>query len=200
MAEAPRTAAETRSAALRKEVGCRRGCPPRPGRVDSETWGDTVTLKASEIINKVMGAGMIIASVSFFAYLPGNAPYIIPGLIFGAGGFLLALKRDRHPPADLQAQQRVEELAESLAATQLELTSAQERLDRLEEERDFMRQLAAPAQVLHVAEGQAAPDERTDENNQQQEAEGGEPDDEPSQLVVGALIDCADPLLEIRDV
>ena len=46
-----------------------------------------------------------------------------------------------------------------------------------------LEQLAAPAQVLHIAEGQAAPDEGGDENRQQQHAERGKPDDEPAQLV-----------------
>jgi hypothetical protein len=113
---------------------------------EPETGETAVTLKTGDILNKLMGAGLMLASVAFFADIGHTAAFIIPGLLFGAGGFLLALKRDRHPTADLQLQQRLEQLAESLAGTQLELTAAQERLDRLSDERDFMRQLAAPAQ------------------------------------------------------
>ncbi len=105
-----------------------------------------MTIKGSEILNKLIGAGLLVASMGFFADVGHTAEYFVPGLIFAAGGFLLALRRDRRPAVELEGQQRLDQLAEGLAATQAEVSGLQERLDRLADERDFMRQLG-PAGV-----------------------------------------------------
>lgn len=109
-----------------------------------------MTLKGSDIFNKLIAAGMVLASIGFFSDIGHTTEFIIPGLLFGAGGFFLALRRDRQSTAELELHQRVEQLAEDLAATRAELGTAQERLDRLGEERDFMRQLV-PSPVLPPA-------------------------------------------------
>ncbi len=98
-------------------------------------------IKGSEIVNKLLAAGMIVASMGFFSDIGHVNEYIIPGLLFGAGGFFLALRRERKAAAELELQQRVDQLAEGLAATQAEVSAAQVELERLREERDFMRQL-----------------------------------------------------------
>ena len=102
-------------------------------------------IKGSEILNKLIGAGLMLASVAFFTEIGHTPEFILPGLLFGAGGFLLALKRDRPVGLDLEAQQRLDRLTEGVTATQQELAAMQERLDRLSDERDFMRQLRSPA-------------------------------------------------------
>ncbi len=110
-----------------------------------------MTIKGSEILNKLMGSGLLLASVAFFTDIGHTPEFILPGLLFGAGGFLLALKRDRRPATELEAQQRLDQLTEGLAATQAELGGLQDRLDRLADERDFMRQLAPPGASARVA-------------------------------------------------
>ena len=100
--------------------------------------------KGSEILNKVIGAALMVASAGFFADVQHAPLYLLPGVLFGAGGFVLALRRDRREGLELEAQRRLDRLTEGLAATQQELGAMQERLDRLGEERDFMRQLGSP--------------------------------------------------------
>ncbi len=102
--------------------------------------------KGSDIISKLIGAGSMVASMSFFAYIGSVHEFLLPGLLFGASGLWLVVRRGSpRPGTDLEAQQRFAQLSESLAATQAELAATQERLERLTEERDFMRQLGRPA-------------------------------------------------------
>jgi len=112
-----------------------------------------VTVKVTEILNKVMGAGLLVASMSFFSMIDRAPEVILPGLLFGVSGLYLAARRDRRVAAELELQQRVAQLAESLSATQLELSATQERLDRLTDERDFMRQLAPPSAPARPSAG-----------------------------------------------
>jgi uncharacterized coiled-coil protein SlyX len=102
-----------------------------------------VTFKSTEILNKLPGAGLLIASIAFATHM--NMPaYALPALAFGAGGFWLVVRREKRGGAELEVLQRLDQLSEAVAATQHELTSTQERLDRLSDERDFMRQLTVP--------------------------------------------------------
>lgn len=103
-----------------------------------------MSAKGTEILNKLIGAGLMVASVAFFAESGPLVSSILPGLLFGGSGLWLAVRRDRHPVADPDLPQRVTQLAEGLAATQLELSATQERLERLSDEQDFMRQLSTP--------------------------------------------------------
>ncbi len=117
--------------------------------------------KASEILNKLIAAGMIVASMGFFSDINHMAIYIVPGVLFGAGGFVLALRRDRRPVTELEPglDRRLAELTENLAATRSELIATQERLDRLNDEQDFMRQLAGRPASPRIAEPLARPAE-----------------------------------------
>jgi uncharacterized coiled-coil protein SlyX len=102
-----------------------------------------VTFKPTEIVNKVLGAGLLVASIAFATHM--NMPaYALPALAFGAGGFWLVARREKRSAAELEVQQRLDKLSEVVAAIQHELAGTQERLDRLSEERDFMRQLTVP--------------------------------------------------------
>lgn len=102
-----------------------------------------MTFKPTEIINKLLGAGLLVASIAFATHM--NMPaYAVPALAFGAGGFWLVARRERRGAAELEVLQRLDRLSEAVAATQHELAGTQERVDRLSEERDFMRQLTVP--------------------------------------------------------
>ncbi len=118
-----------------------------------------MTIKGSEIVNKLIGSGLLLASVAFFSENGPLAAHLIPGLLFAAGGFLMVLRRGR-VGLDLEAQQRLDRLTEGLTATQQELGAVQERLDRLGEERDFMRQLGSPP-ARELVPGAGSPVGRT---------------------------------------
>ncbi len=103
-----------------------------------------MSVKGSDILNKLIAAGLLIASMAFFVGMGHTDEFVIPGLLFGAGGFWLASRRGR--PAverDPALDRRLTELAEGLAVTQAELANMSERLERYAEEREFMRELAA---------------------------------------------------------
>lgn len=104
-----------------------------------------MSIKFRDIGNKLLGAGMLLASVGFFANMPTAEPYLVPGILFGAGGFWLAVRREKRQESELPPAQPLQQLSEGLTALHSELVATQERLERLEEERDFMRQLAAPS-------------------------------------------------------
>ena len=105
--------------------------------------------RASEIINKVLGAGMSLASMGFFVEaFSGSFAHVgavIPGLLFGAGGFWLIARRESAAALEPQVQQRMERLADAVTTVQNELNAMQDKVERLSDEHDFMRQLAAPA-------------------------------------------------------
>lgn len=117
-----------------------------------------MTVKGSDILNKLLAAGMLIASMSFFAGMPHTDEFVIPGLLFGAGGFWLASRRGR--PAverDPGLEGRLTQLSDGLAATQAELIAMQQQLERVTEEQDFMRQLAGRSPATRVAEPAVRP-------------------------------------------
>lgn len=101
-------------------------------------------MKTGEILNRLVGAAMIAVSIPFFI----NATvthWSLPALFFGIGGLWLAARHDPAPPANPELQGRVDELAERLAATQLELTGTQRLVEELRQEREFMRELVEPS-------------------------------------------------------
>ncbi len=103
--------------------------------------------RATDIINKLLGAGMSLASIGFFIASfehGGAAVAILPAVLFCGGGFWLIARRESPPPLQPEVQQRMERLAEVVATMQNELAATQERVERLSEEHDFMRQLATP--------------------------------------------------------
>ncbi len=109
--------------------------------------------RGSEIVSKLIGAGSMVASMSFFAYIGSVHQFLIPGLLFGASGLWLVVRRGGQPPAaDLETQRRLSQLSDSLAATQAELAATQDRLERLTDEQEFMRQLTGRPQAPRVAE------------------------------------------------
>lgn len=103
--------------------------------------------KGNEILSRLIGAGSMFASMIFFGQMGGTHEYLLPGIFFGVSGLFMVIRRGDQRPAlpDVETQQRLSQLSEGLAATQQEVAAAQERLDRLTEERDFLRQLATPA-------------------------------------------------------
>lgn len=101
-----------------------------------------MTLRANDILNKLMGSGLLLASVAFFS--DGSPHSFVPGALFGASGLWLAVRRERGAPRELELERRVDQLTEQLASTQQELGAAQDRLEGLAQERDFMRQLTTP--------------------------------------------------------
>ncbi len=103
--------------------------------------------KGSGILNKLIVALLFLASIAFFAEADNVDVYVLPGMIFAAAGFVLALRKERRPAAELEPvlTQRLAELSENISAVHGDLAVMQERIDRLTEERDFMRQLAQPA-------------------------------------------------------
>jgi hypothetical protein len=68
----------------------------------------------------------------------------VPGLLFGVGGILLALRRERRAELPPEVRERVDQLARGLSSTQADLASTQEELHRLLEASEFMTQLRAP--------------------------------------------------------
>ncbi len=118
--------------------------------------------KGSDVLNKVIAAGLLLASILFFANIEETDKFIVPGLLFAVAGLLtfwLASRREARPPADLELERRVVELSERLAAGQAELGTVQERLERLTQEQDFMRQLAGRPALTRVADAVARPAE-----------------------------------------
>ena len=115
--------------------------------------------KGSEILGRIVGAGSMLASVAFFGNMGSVHEYVLPGLLFGASGLWMVVRRGerRAPTAELDVQQRLAQLAQGLSATQQELASTQEQLERMSEERDFLRQLATPAGPRPSAEPQPRP-------------------------------------------
>ncbi len=117
-------------------------------------------MKGSEILNKLIAAGMMVASMGFFSDINHMAIYIVPGVLFGAGGFVLALRRDRRViELEPGLERRLAERTDHLGATRSELIATQERLDRLTDEQDFMRQLAGRPPAPRAAEPLARPAE-----------------------------------------
>ncbi|HEX9109027.1 MAG TPA: hypothetical protein VF832_17390 [Longimicrobiales bacterium] len=103
--------------------------------------------RATDIINKILGAGMSMASMGFFiaSFSHGGAPVaIVPAVLFAGGGFWLIARKEAPPALQPEVQQRMERLADVVANLQNELAATQERVDRLDEERDFMRKLGTP--------------------------------------------------------
>ncbi len=114
--------------------------------------------KGSDILNKVIVALLFVASIGFFANADHTDIYVLPGILFAAGGFVLALRRDRRVvELEPEVEGRLKQLTENLAATHSELVATQERLERLTEEQDFMRQLGARAPAARPAEPAARP-------------------------------------------
>ena len=111
--------------------------------------------KGSDILNKLISAGLLLASIIFFANMEHTDSYIVPGFLFGAAGlvtFWLSMRRESRPAADPELERRVVALSERLAATQGDLGSVQERLERLTDEHEFMRQLAGRPQPARSIE------------------------------------------------
>ncbi|HEX9105882.1 MAG TPA: hypothetical protein VF832_01610 [Longimicrobiales bacterium] len=100
--------------------------------------------KVSEVLSRIIGGGLLLGSVGFLSHAMHTPEYLVSGLVFFGGGFWLAARRDSSAAAELEAQQHIARLDESVTATQAELAAMQERLERLALEHDFMRQLAAP--------------------------------------------------------
>ncbi|HEX9109026.1 MAG TPA: hypothetical protein VF832_17385 [Longimicrobiales bacterium] len=112
--------------------------------------------KGSEILNKLLGGGLAVASIAFFTQTLGSfgsPEAFVPALLFGGAGVWLIARREKRAGPDLEAQQRLDQLAESLVATQNELAGMHEQLERLAEERDFMRQLASSARAAGLPAG-----------------------------------------------
>ncbi len=102
-----------------------------------------MTFKASDIVNKLVGSGLVVASIGFLSHFVRQPELMFPGLLFGVPGLWLLVRRERASGADVALQGRLEQLTDELASTRADLSAAQERLDRLGEERDFMRQLTS---------------------------------------------------------
>ncbi len=118
--------------------------------------------KGSDIANKLIVAGLLFASMLFFANIQETDDFIVPGVLFaiaGLVGFWLISRREARPAADLDLERRVVELSERLAASQAELGTVEERLERLTQEQDFMRQLAGRQAVPRVPAPLARPAE-----------------------------------------
>ncbi len=118
--------------------------------------------KGSDILNKLIAAGLLLASILFFAAIDENDKYIVPGMLFAIAGlavFLLALRRDARPAADPELERRLVELSERVAAGQAELGAVQDHLERLTQEQDFMRQLAGRSPAARVAQPLSRPPE-----------------------------------------
>ncbi len=116
--------------------------------------------KGSDILQKLIVAGLFLASVVFFANADNHDIYVLPGILFAAGGFVLALRRDRHVvELEPEVERRLAQLTENLAATHSELVATQERLERLTDEQDFMRQLAGRSGAPRLAEPALRPQE-----------------------------------------
>lgn len=110
-----------------------------------------MTIKGSDIFNKIMGAGLMLGSMAFFSDIGVQHEFLFPGVLFGVAGVFFATRREKRAALQAEEQRRLDQLAEGLAATQQELTAVMERLDRISDERDFMRQLAAPEPTRRVA-------------------------------------------------
>ncbi len=118
--------------------------------------------KGSDVLNKVIAAGLLLASILFFANIEATDEFIVPGLLFAVAGLLtfwLTSRREARPTADLELERRVVELSERLAANQTELGTVQEHLERLTQEHDFMRQLAGRTPAPRQAEPMLRPPE-----------------------------------------
>lgn len=118
--------------------------------------------KGSDILNKLIAAGLLLASIIFFGNMDRTDEYVVPGFLFAMAGlviFWLSMRRDARPVADPELERRVVELSERLAATQGELGGALERLDRLTDEHEFMRQLAGRAPAARIAQPVSRPPE-----------------------------------------
>ncbi len=118
--------------------------------------------KGSDIANKLIVAGLLFASMLFFANLGENGKFVVPGMLFAVAGLLglwLTSRREARPAVDLELERRLVELSERLAASQAELGTVEERLDRLTQEQDFMRQLAGRSQAPRLAEPALRPQE-----------------------------------------
>ena len=116
--------------------------------------------KGSEILSRIIGAGSMFASMIFFGQMGGTHEYLLPGIFFGVSGLFMVIRRGERQVAlpDPETQHRLAQLAEGLTATQQELAATQERLERLNEERDFLRQLATPPRVRPAAEAPRLPE------------------------------------------
>ncbi len=118
--------------------------------------------KGSDILNKVIAAGLLFASILFFANIEETDKFIVPGMLFAAAGlvaFWLASRREGRPAPDPELERRVVELSERLAANQAELGAVQEHLERLTQEQDFMRQLAGRPAAARLPEPALRPQE-----------------------------------------
>ncbi len=110
--------------------------------------------KGSEILSRIIGAGSMFASMIFFGQMGNTHEYLLPGIFFGASGLWMVIRRGERRSAlpEPEVQYRLAQLQEGLASNQQELAAIQEQVNRLTEERDFLRQLATPPRVRTPAE------------------------------------------------
>ena len=100
-------------------------------------------MKASELINKVAGTGMLTLSVAFLV-LGGLEVFnggVIAGLFLGTAGTVLLTRRDKTAALPSDVTDRLARLEKAVASTQQDLALAQEDLLEINEERNFLRQL-----------------------------------------------------------
>src|SRR5687768_4485511 len=102
--------------------------------------------RTETIVNKLIGAGLIGLSTTFFiAMSVGEAIRqlgIIPGVGFGISGLWMVLRRERRePPAAAPATAELQQIREALAHLQIELDGTQTQVERLVEERVFLERL-----------------------------------------------------------
>lgn len=114
--------------------------------------------KSGELWTKLTGAAALLASTGFFSDMAARPDYAVPGFLFAAMGFFMMLRREPRPQAPPELEQKLEHVAGQLAATQAELAGAQEQIERLRQEGDFMKQLVggprAPVPSSPAPEGQ----------------------------------------------
>lgn len=102
-------------------------------------------MKTSELINKVAGSAMLTLSVAFMT-LGGLGMFnqaMIPGLFFGIAGTALLTRRDKTAALPSDVADRLARLEAAVASAQQDLTQAQEEIQEINEERNFLRQLRA---------------------------------------------------------
>lgn len=98
-------------------------------------------MRTGELVNKLIGAGMMLGSMVTFA-----SPFMpdIAGLVLLVGGIALVARREPADTADPRLLRKIEQLTQQVAALQDELGTAQRQLGELRDQRDFMQQLQSP--------------------------------------------------------
>ncbi len=154
---------------VRGAIACGRTVRPAAGSARGSGSGDhppesegmnAVQWKSGEITGKLLSVALLAGSGFFFLQSGYIDEYIVPGVLFGAGGMLLALRRERRAELPAELQQRVDQLARGLSTTQAELASTQEELHRLLEANDFMTQLRTPAAPATLPSATPPPGDR----------------------------------------